>query len=57
MAIRLSKPTGPKTDSKCDATIRPYGPDVSDQLVREALYPYDGILITTDPDEQMFGAL
>ena len=24
-----------------------YGPDVSEQLIREALYPYDGILIAT----------
>jgi pyridoxine 4-dehydrogenase len=24
-----------------------YGPDVSEQLIREALHPYDGILIAT----------
>ena len=26
-------------------TADPYGPDVSEELIREALYPYDGILI------------
>ena len=28
-------------------TADSYGPDVSEQLIREALYPYDGILIAT----------
>ena len=28
-------------------TANSYGPDVSEQLIREALYPYDGILIAT----------
>src|SRR6476659_5593700 len=28
-------------------TADSYGPDVSQQLIREALYPYDGILIAT----------
>ena len=28
-------------------TANSYGPDVSEQLIRDALYPYDGILIAT----------
>src|SRR6476660_4562789 len=28
-------------------TADSYGPDISEQLIREALYPYDGILIAT----------
>ena len=28
-------------------TADSYGPDVSEQLIRETLYPYDGILIAT----------
>ena len=28
-------------------TADSYGPDVSEQLIREALYPYDGILVAT----------
>jgi pyridoxine 4-dehydrogenase len=28
-------------------TADSYGPDVSEQLIREALYPYDGVLIAT----------
>ena len=28
-------------------TANSYGPDISEQLIREALYPYDGILIAT----------
>ena len=28
-------------------TANSYGPDVSEQLIREALYPYDGMLIAT----------
>ena len=28
-------------------TADSYGPDVSERLIREALYPYDGILIAT----------
>lgn len=28
-------------------TANSYGPDVSEQLIREALYPYDGLLIAT----------
>src|ERR1700759_445624 len=28
-------------------TADSYGPDVSEQLIREALYPYDGLLIAT----------
>ena len=28
-------------------TANSYGPDVSEQLIRETLYPYDGILIAT----------
>jgi pyridoxine 4-dehydrogenase len=28
-------------------TADSYGPDVSEQLIHEALYPYDGILIAT----------
>jgi pyridoxine 4-dehydrogenase len=28
-------------------TADSYGPDVSEQLIREALHPYDGILVAT----------
>src|SRR5262249_2050864 len=28
-------------------TANSYGPDVSEELIREALYPYDGLLIAT----------
>jgi pyridoxine 4-dehydrogenase len=29
-------------------TADSYGPDVSEELIHEALYPYDGILIATE---------
>jgi pyridoxine 4-dehydrogenase len=45
-AIRTLK-RAPKLRINFIDTADSYGPDVSEQLIREALYPYDGILIAT----------
>jgi pyridoxine 4-dehydrogenase len=36
-------------------TADSYGPDVSERLIREALHPYDGLLIATKAGFQRFG--
>jgi aryl-alcohol dehydrogenase-like predicted oxidoreductase len=36
-------------------TANSYGPDVSEELIREALYPYDGLLIATKAGFQRSG--
>ena len=45
-AIRTLK-RGPKIGINFIDTADSYGPDVSEQLIHETLYPYDGILIAT----------
>lgn len=36
-------------------TAESYGPDVSEELIREALHPYDGLVIATKAGFQRFG--